>query len=113
MAAIAPMDSVAKNEPATPIPLKCFICPKKPNFSDVSHLLTHISSKSHLSNLFKHNLRNDPQSLKETKEYNEWYEQFGIKELLADRLQAKEQKKTAAGRRSRVAAATPIPVVSL
>ncbi|KAK4457902.1 hypothetical protein QBC42DRAFT_316593, partial [Cladorrhinum samala] len=101
MAAIAPMDLVAKNDPATPIPLKCFICPKKPNFSDVSHLLTHISSKSHLSNLFKHNLRNDPQSLKETKEYNEWYEQFGIKELLADRLHAKEQKKTAAGRRSR------------
>ncbi|KAJ5020341.1 hypothetical protein J3E73DRAFT_386809 [Bipolaris maydis] len=39
------------------IPLHCNICPKKPNFRDVSHLLTHIASKGHLSNYYKVKVR--------------------------------------------------------
>ena len=35
------------------IPLHCNVCPRKPDFSDVSHLLTHIASKGHLSNYYK------------------------------------------------------------
>jgi hypothetical protein len=42
---------------ASNIPLLCSICPKKPNFSDVSHLLTHIASKGHLSNYYKVKVR--------------------------------------------------------
>ncbi|KAK0733945.1 hypothetical protein B0T26DRAFT_736747 [Lasiosphaeria miniovina] len=94
MAAIAPMDLVMKAGPAS-IPLKCTLCPKKPNFSDLSHLLTHISSKSHLSHRFKIELR--AQSERDAREairkYEEWYAGHGIMNLLAERMTAKEQKK--------------------
>ncbi|CAG9971629.1 unnamed protein product [Clonostachys byssicola] len=36
------------NPVAKQIPLFCSVCPETPNFSDVSHLLTHIASKGHL-----------------------------------------------------------------
>jgi len=94
MAAVAPMDLVIKDDPAS-IPLKCTLCPKKPNFSDVSHLLTHISSKSHLSHRFKTELRSSTE--REAREaielYEDWYERHGIHVLLAERMAAKEQKK--------------------
>ncbi|KAK3329756.1 hypothetical protein B0H66DRAFT_610810 [Apodospora peruviana] len=108
MAAVAPMDLVIKSEPAS-IPLECTICPKKPAFSDVSHLLTHISSKSHLSYQFKVELRSD--SEREAREaiqlYKEWYERYGIKALLADRMAAKESKKTGKRVRSSNAGSQP------
>jgi hypothetical protein len=95
MAAVAPMDLVVKSE-ATSIPLRCSICPKKPNFSDLSHLLTHISSKSHLAHRFKVELkaRADRHALEEVRRYDDWCERYGINALLADRMTAKEQKKT-------------------
>jgi hypothetical protein len=100
MAAVAPMDLVMGNDPAT-IPLRCTICPKKPNFSDLSHLLTHISSKSHLAHRFKAELRarDDRTALEEVRQYDTWCERYGINALLAERMAAKEQKKT--GRRGR------------
>jgi hypothetical protein len=94
MEAIAPLELV-KND-TVEIPLKCVLCPKRPSFSDVSHLLTHISSKSHLSHRFKTEIR----SQKETEardileQYDDWYERYGIKQLLAERMAAKDQKKT-------------------
>lgn len=36
------------NSGSKQIPLLCTVCPDVPRFSDVSHLLTHISSKGHL-----------------------------------------------------------------
>ncbi|KAK3996414.1 hypothetical protein QBC44DRAFT_355578 [Cladorrhinum sp. PSN332] len=110
MAAVAPMDLITRDEPATPtIPLKCCVCPKKPSFSDLSHLLTHVSSKSHLSYKYKKSLRKDDQSVREHNEYAEWESRYGINDLAAERLLAKEQKKTGGGgRRSRVAAAGPV-----
>lgn len=100
MAAIAPMDLVVKSDPAA-IPLRCTLCPKKPGFSDLSHLLTHISSKSHLAHRFKAELRarDDPAAMDEVRQYDQWCEQYGINDLLAERMAAKEQKKT--GRRGR------------
>ena len=94
MAAIAPMDLVIKAEPPS-IPLRCTLCPKKPNFSDVSHLLTHISSKSHLSHRFKIELRarSEREALESMRQYDDWYDGNGIGDLLADRMAAKEQKK--------------------
>ncbi|KAK0655703.1 hypothetical protein B0T16DRAFT_315685 [Cercophora newfieldiana] len=100
MAAIAPMDLVMKSDPAT-IPLRCTLCPKRPNFSDVSHLLTHISSKSHLSHRFKAELmsHSEREAQEAIRLYDDWYERHGIRGLLAERMAAKEQKKT--GKRGR------------
>ncbi|KAK4034809.1 hypothetical protein C8A01DRAFT_18455 [Parachaetomium inaequale] len=100
MAAVAPMDLVVRNDP-TSIPLRCTLCPKKPKFSDLSHLLTHISSKSHLAHRFKAELRarDDRAASEEVRQYDDWCEHYGINALLAERMAAKEQKKT--GRRGK------------
>jgi hypothetical protein len=100
MAAVAPMDLVVRINPAS-IPLQCTLCPKKPKFSDLSHLLTHISSKSHLAHRFKAELRarDDTTALEDVRQYDTWCEQYGINALLAERMAAKEQKRT--GRRGR------------
>ncbi|KAL1839530.1 hypothetical protein VTJ49DRAFT_1432 [Mycothermus thermophilus] len=102
MAAVAPMELVVGGD-VGPIPLRCTICPKKPNFSDLSHLLTHISSKSHLAHRFKAELkaRTDRAALEEVRQYDSWCERYGINGLLAERLAAKEKKKS--GRRGRPA----------
>lgn len=96
------MDLAARNQP-TSIPLRCNLCPKKPNFSDLSHLLTHISSKSHLAHRFKVELkaRTDRQAYEDVREYDEWCERYGINALLADRMAAKEQKKNPNSKRVR------------
>ena len=89
-----------KSDPAS-IPLRCTLCPKRPNFSDVSHLLTHISSKSHLSHRFKAELRShtEREAQEAIRLYDDWYERHGIRGLLAERMAAKDQKKT--GKRGR------------
>jgi hypothetical protein len=81
---------------ATTIPLLCDLCPKKPRFSDVSHLLTHISSKSHLSNRFKLQIRSqgEPEARRLLADFDNWYTSNGLEDLLSERLSAKEQKKT-------------------
>jgi|SRR5277367_4274110 len=80
----------------TMIPLLCDLCPKKPRFSDVSHLLTHISSKSHLSNRFKLQIRSqgEPEAKRLLADFDSWYTSNGLEDLLSERLIAKEQKKT-------------------
>jgi len=77
------------------IPLLCDLCPKKPRFSDVSHLLTHISSKSHLSNRFKLQIRSqgEPEARKLLADFDSWYTSNGLEDLLSERFKAKEQKK--------------------
>jgi hypothetical protein len=78
------------------IPLLCNLCPKRPTFSDVSHLLTHISSKSHLSNRFKLQIRSQTEydARRLLDEFDRWYDENGLEDLLSERLAAKEQKKT-------------------
>lgn len=78
-----------------PVPLKCILCPKKPQFSDVSHLLTHVSSKSHLSHQLTSTLKapTDPDVFQRTQEYEHWYQIYGIAGLLAERMTTKENKK--------------------
>jgi hypothetical protein len=82
------------------IDLQCTLCSKNPKFSDVSHLLTHISSKSHLAARFK--LEIQAQSAHDARikldRFNIWYRTSNIDALLADRLSAKEHKKTKKGR---------------
>ncbi|KIW17728.1 hypothetical protein PV08_04923 [Exophiala spinifera] len=83
--------------------LKCSICPKQPSFSDVSHLLTHVSSKGHLSHLHKLQVR----SHQEVEagllliNYNKWYDHHGLAGLLSERMVLKQAKK--AGRKKTAA----------
>jgi hypothetical protein len=81
---------------STMIPLLCNLCPKKPRFSDVSHLLTHILSKSHLSNRFKLQIRSQAEleARRLLAEFDNWYISNGLEDLLSERLSSKEQKRT-------------------
>ncbi|KAJ8127761.1 hypothetical protein O1611_g5874 [Lasiodiplodia mahajangana] len=76
------------------IPLVCFICPKNSNFSDLSHLLTHISSKGHLHNMFQLNLVREVDAEAELAivEFDAWYKHNGIGALLRARKTAREQR---------------------
>jgi hypothetical protein len=111
MAAVAPMDLIRQGESAS-IPLRCTLCPKKPNFSDLSHLLTHISSKSHLAHRFKAELkaRDNEEAQDEVRQYDAWCERYGINGLLAERMAAKEQKKMGkrGGKQSNTAVSRPM-----
>ncbi|KAH8815436.1 hypothetical protein F5884DRAFT_667381 [Xylogone sp. PMI_703] len=85
----------ASNQPAS---LLCSLCPKQPRFSDISHLLTHISSKSHLSHHFKLQIRSqsDAEAKKKLDDFDRWYRGNGFDIRLSERLALKEQKKAAA-----------------
>lgn len=68
--------------------LTCSICNKKPQFSDVSHLLTHIASKAHLASHFKLQVRSkhSSQALEDLINYDRWYNENDIAKLLSDRM---------------------------
>ncbi|KAJ5180545.1 hypothetical protein N7492_003755 [Penicillium capsulatum] len=75
--------------------LHCIICPEQPNFSDVSHLLTHVASKAHLSNYFKLQVRShqDALALELLQEYDAWYQANNLSQLLSDRMTSKEARR--------------------
>ncbi len=108
MAALPPTGD-PNQEDSRSIPLECVLCPKKPKFSDVSHLLTHVSSKSHLHHKFNSEFKakSEPGMRERLRRYELWYSENGIESLLSDRLAAKDQKK--GGRRGRTAAANVSP----
>lgn len=82
----------------TTIPLLCNICPKKPVFSDTSHLLTHVASKGHLSCYYKMRVKAsaDPISKSLIDEYDDWYELWHVEDLMMERMNQKERKKSIA-----------------
>ncbi|KAI1862962.1 hypothetical protein JX265_009008 [Neoarthrinium moseri] len=84
---------------ALAIPLICSVCPKTSKFSDVSHLLTHISSKGHLSNMFKLEIaKNTDDNARETlDEFNQWFEEYNLRDLLQNRNENRQSR----GNRSR------------
>ncbi|KAF1953946.1 hypothetical protein CC80DRAFT_595490 [Byssothecium circinans] len=91
------------------IPLLCTICPKRPKFSDVSHLLTHIASKGHLSHYYKEKVRasNDDASRRLIDAYDRWYTEWNVEELMSDRMSQKDKRRA---RTTRPAVrATPAP----
>lgn len=92
---------------ASNIPLHCNICPKKPNFSDVSHLLTHIASKGHLSNYYKVKVRSthEEASRRLIDTYDRWYGEWGVEELMSERMNQKDKRRT----RSRPTTVRPAP----
>lgn len=81
------------------IPLHCNVCPKKPDFSDVSHLLTHIASKGHLSNYYKLKIKatSDRAAQRVTEEYDRWYEEYNVQDLMGERMKQKEKRKGSGG----------------
>lgn len=83
---------------ANGIPLHCNICPKKPNFSDVSHLLTHIASKGHLSNYYKVKVRSSQEvsSRLLIDAYDRWYAEWDVEELMSERMNQKDKRRTRA-----------------
>ena len=76
------------------IPLLCNICPKQPDFSDISHLLTHVASKGHLAQELKAKVRarQDASIREKLDAYDRWYEKHQIERLLSQRLILKESK---------------------
>lgn len=78
------------------IPLHCNICPKKPDFSDVSHLLTHIASKGHLSTYYKVKVKasSEDASRQLIEEYDTWYALWSIEDLMSERLNLKDRRKS-------------------
>ena len=80
------------------IPLLCNICPKKPKFSDVSHLLTHIASKGHLSNYYKVKVRSthEEDARLTVEAYDQWYADWNVEELMSDRMNQKDKRRTRA-----------------
>lgn len=94
------------------IDLQCNLCPKQPVFSDVSHLLTHISSKSHLAHQFKLQIRahSEPDCKETLEAFHFWYRQNGLDALLSERLAAKDGKKSKKSRSSNAYIASNPPV---
>lgn len=80
----------------TSIPLLCNICPKEPQFSDLSHLLTHVASKGHLAQELKAKVRSrqDASIRQKLDLYDRWYQKNQIERLLSQRLILKESKET-------------------
>lgn len=78
------------------IPLLCNVCPKEPEFSDISHLLTHVASKGHLSQYHKAQIRGRQDATIRGKLaiYDRWYERYQIEKLLSERMIAKESRDT-------------------
>ncbi len=76
------------------IPLLCKICPEEPHFSDLSHLLTHVSSKGHLYQCKNAQLRShhDDTFHERLEAYNTWYDVNQIEKLLAQRMAQKDSK---------------------
>jgi hypothetical protein len=97
------------------IQLLCSLCPKNPKFSDISHLLTHISSKSHLSHRFKLQIRSQSEiaAKKQLDDFDIWYHNNNLDVLLSERLAAKEQKKFAKDKKSRMSNVSVSPALLL
>ena len=76
------------------IPLLCNICPKHPKFSDISHLLTHVGSKGHLSHYFKLQVRSrqEPAAREQLDAYDRWYQDNDLEKRLSERMVLKDSK---------------------
>jgi hypothetical protein len=95
------------------IPLLCNICPKHPDFSDISHLLTHVGSKGHLSHYFKAQVRSrqEPAVRQQLDIYDRWYSKYQIERLLSQRMVLKESKEIRGNSRN-IRRGAPTPVSS-
>ncbi|KAI1502426.1 hypothetical protein F5X99DRAFT_427345 [Biscogniauxia marginata] len=88
------------------IPLICSICPKNSTFSDISHLLTHVSSKGHLHNYFQLSIsrETDEDAAFALAEFDNWFEENDINTLLRLRKSARAERGSQPQRRSQTPA---------
>ena len=94
----------------TSIPLLCNICPREPDFSDISHLLTHVASKGHLAQELKAKVRarQDASIREKLDAYDRWYEKHQIERLLSQRLILKESKGVSTSTRAKRSVNSPL-----
>lgn len=76
----------------------------------MSHLLTHVASKAHLSCEFhlKVSRFQDPMAVELLAEYDQWYKDNGLEQLLFERMTSKGKKKRSQRRASNGTKAQPI-----
>ncbi|RPB27366.1 hypothetical protein L211DRAFT_846187 [Terfezia boudieri ATCC MYA-4762] len=91
--------NTAKAEPAKLRPvtdLHCYICTPTPSFTNTSHLLTHLASKSHLRTLFEIELCatqcGDEGCTRALEKFHTWYYVENVGEHLVDRFIIKKGK---------------------
>lgn len=91
--------NAAKAEPAKLRPvtdLHCYICTPTPSFTNTSHLLTHLASKSHLRALFEIELCatqcGDEGCARALEKFHTWYYAENVGEHLVDRFIIKKGK---------------------
>jgi hypothetical protein len=86
--------ATSKAQPKS-VPLVCSICVLQPTFSDLSHLLTHISSKAHLSTYYKLKIRSgsDENARQSVEHYDIWYAENDIESSMSDRMKHKDERK--------------------
>ncbi|OTA93872.1 hypothetical protein M434DRAFT_385058 [Hypoxylon sp. CO27-5] len=94
----------------TRIPLVCYSCEKQQTFSDLSHLLTHVSSKAHLLELYNSQILSqiDAAAADRCERFNTWYKKYGISQLVLQRMEARGEKGAQSQRRGQ----TPRDAVS-
>ncbi|KAI2463603.1 hypothetical protein F4781DRAFT_437250 [Annulohypoxylon bovei var. microspora] len=104
-----PTTLVHQGDP-TQIPLVCYSCEKQQRFSDLSHLLTHVSSKAHLLEL--HNLQIlsqvDEGAAMRCRQFDIWYKTYNIKQLVLQRMEARGEKGAQLSRRSQTPRDSPV-----
>ncbi|KAF8428125.1 hypothetical protein EV426DRAFT_327811 [Tirmania nivea] len=91
--------NAVKAEPAKLRPvtdLHCYICTPTPSFTNTSHLLTHLASKSHLRTLFEIELCatqcRDEGCARALEKFHSWYYVENVGEHLVDRFIIKKGK---------------------
>ncbi|KAI0148037.1 hypothetical protein F4776DRAFT_673323 [Hypoxylon sp. NC0597] len=94
----------------TRIPLVCYSCEKQQTFSDLSHLLTHVSSKAHLLELYNLQILSqiDAAAASRCRRFDTWYKTYNISQLVLQRMEARGEKGAQSQRRSQ----TPRDAVS-
>lgn len=104
-----PSRSVNQTTSRPDFPLHCSVCPHGPRFKDVSHLLTHLASKAHLSNHYKLSVKADGDANIRAGliRFDAWYSENGLGELMAHRMVHKEKKKKAKNALKAAAANAP------
>ncbi|KAI1759041.1 hypothetical protein GGR53DRAFT_528141 [Hypoxylon sp. FL1150] len=94
-----------------PIPLVCHACPSNSKFSDLSHLLTHVSSKGHLSRLYYLEImsQNDPKARDTVRRFRDWKDMYKIDYLVLQRMEARDERGIQAQSRSGTPASIATP----
>ncbi|OTB03800.1 hypothetical protein M426DRAFT_173294 [Hypoxylon sp. CI-4A] len=93
-ASVRDVSAFPSQEANDQIPLVCYACEKHQTFSDLSHLLTHVSSKAHLLELFNLQIlsqRNEASAIK-LRNFDAWYQKYKISQLVLQRYEARDER---------------------